>query len=104
MTEQVQLSEVERRGSQRFEMATTGQIILMSGARISFNIEDISERGARLRLSKMVVLTSEFLIDIFSPCRTKVKRCNVRRTWQKHGVVGVKFVTSNVIELEEPLA
>lgn len=91
----------DRRITPRYDMATDGQVVMMSGARVPFKIVNISQRGAQLRLEKMVVLNSEFMVDVFSPCRTKVKRCDARRTWQKHGLVGVKFITSRVIDLDQ---
>ena len=94
------VNETERRIVDRFDIDTDGQIILPSGSRIPFSIADVSKRGAQLKLQQMIVLPSEFVIDITSPDRKKIKRCDCRRSWQKQGQVGVKFITSRMIELD----
>lgn len=94
------VAEEERRTVDRFDIETDGQVILPSGARIPFTIADISKRGAKLKLKQMLVLPSEFVIDVTSPDRKKVKRCDCQRSWQKQGLVGVKFTTARVITLD----
>ena len=90
----------ERRTVDRFEIATEGHIILPSGSRVPFSIVDISQRGAQLRLNQLIVLPSEFIIDVMSPDRKKVKRCDCKRTWQRNWMLGVKFITARMIELD----
>lgn len=92
----------DQRASDRFNIATDGLVVLQSGARVPFKVIDISQRGARIRLSKMMILSEKFRVDIISPDRMKVKRCDCVRQWQKTADVGLKFLTSETIQLDEP--
>ena len=93
-------NDADKRGAERFEIPTDGQVILPSGSRVPIQVVDISQRGARFKLGRILVLPSEFVIDVTSPDRKKVKRCDCKRTWQRQAEVGVQFITTRVIKLD----
>ena len=81
----------EQRRADRLPMKTDGRIVMASGFKLPFNVIDISPRGAKIKLTQYVVMPDTFVIEIFSPDRTKLKRANAHRQWQRNSDVGVRF-------------
>ncbi|MGB3626341.1 MAG: PilZ domain-containing protein [Henriciella sp.] len=89
----------EHREYVRFQVNTTGTLILDNGFKISFVVKDMSQRGAKLLLSSSVILSDSFTIEIVSPDMQKLKKCKARKQWQRGPLLGVRLVTSETIHL-----
>jgi hypothetical protein len=89
----------DQRDHPRFEVNTSGTLILETGFKIPFIVKDLSQRGAKILLTKTVVLPARFTVEILSPDRLKIKRCASSRQWQRGPLVGVHFLSSQTIKL-----
>ena len=89
----------ENRAHPRFEINTTGTLMLETGFKIPFVVKDMSQRGAKLLLQHSVVLPQRFTIEIVSPDKRKIKRCKSSRQWQRGPLVGVRLLSSETIDL-----
>lgn len=89
----------DERDYPRYEVNTTGTAILDTGFRISFVVKDLSQRGAKILLNKTTILPHTFVVEITSPDKTKLKRCDASRQWQRGPLVGIRLLNSKTIKL-----
>ncbi len=89
----------EHRAHPRFDVNTTGTLILETGFKIPFVVKDMSQRGAKILLSKTLVLPDRFIVEMVSPDRQKIKRCKSSRQWQRGPLVGIRLLSSETIHL-----
>ncbi|MEM5517633.1 PilZ domain-containing protein [Henriciella sp. AS95] len=89
----------EHREYVRFQVNTSGTLILENGFKISFVVKDLSQRGAKLLLSNSVVVPENFVIEIVSPDRQKIKKCKAIKQWQRGPLLGVRLLSSETIAL-----
>lgn len=89
----------EHREHVRFQVNTTGTLILENGFKISFVVKDMSQRGAKLLLSASTVLPENFTIEIVSPDMQKIKKCKAKKQWQRGPLLGVRLLSSQTILL-----
>ncbi len=89
----------ETRIHRRRPYKADGFIALQSGFQFPVETINLSARGARLRLKASVILPDRFVLEVFSPDDTKIKRCECARRWQTGLEVGVRFISSQIIPL-----
>ena len=89
----------DKRDFPRFEVNTSGTLILDTGFKLDFVVKDMSQRGAKILLSKTSILPEAFTVEIVSPDRTKVKRCEAKRQWQRGPLVGIRLLSAKTITL-----
>ncbi|GGB58561.1 PilZ domain-containing protein [Henriciella pelagia] len=89
----------EYREHVRFQINTTGTLILESGFKVTFVVKDISQRGAKLLLSNTFVVPEKFIIEIVSPDHQKIKKCKAAKQWQRGPLLGVRLISSETITL-----
>ncbi|MEL6473708.1 MAG: PilZ domain-containing protein [Pseudomonadota bacterium] len=90
----------EARRAERYDLPSRGELLLPMGGRVKFEVNNISRIGAAIKLANYVIVPTEFIVEIESPDRTKLKRCECRRVWQSGGRVGVRFLSSQVTPLD----
>ncbi|WP_182482341.1 PilZ domain-containing protein [Henriciella barbarensis] len=89
----------DKRDFPRFEVNTSGTLILQTGFKMNFVVKDMSQRGAKILLNKTSILPEAFTVEFVSPDRTKVKRCEARRQWQRGPLVGIRLLSAKTIRL-----
>jgi len=89
----------DNREQPRFEINTTGTLILETGFKIPFVVKDMSQRGAKLLLQHSVVLPARFTVEIASPDHRQIKRGKAARQWQRAPLVGIRLLSSQTINL-----
>lgn len=89
----------EQRDFPRFEVNTTGTLILETGFKMSFVVKDMSQRGAKILLNKTSILPDTFTVEIISPDGSKLKRCDARRQWQRGPLAGIRLLNAKTIRL-----
>ena len=89
----------DNREHPRFDVNTTGTLILETRFKIPFVVKDLSQRGAKILLSKSLIVPDRFIVEILSPTGNKIKRCKAQRQWQRGPLVGVRLLSSETIEL-----
>ena len=89
----------DQRDFPRFEVNTSGTLILETGFKMNFVVKDMSQRGAKILLNKTSILPEAFTVEIVSPDRTKVKRCEAKRQWQRGPLVGIRLLSAKTIAL-----
>ncbi|WP_084399949.1 hypothetical protein [Henriciella aquimarina] len=89
----------ESRAHQRYDLSTTGTLILETGFKISFVVKDMSQRGAKILLESSTILPERFIVEIVSVDRQKIKRCKASRQWQRGPLVGIRLLSSQTISL-----
>ncbi|WP_018147331.1 PilZ domain-containing protein [Henriciella marina] len=90
---------VDKRDFPRFDVNTSGTLILDTGFKLSFVVKDMSQRGAKILLNKTSILPDTFTVEIVSPDRSKLKRCSARRQWQRGPLVGIRLLSAKTITL-----
>lgn len=93
------LAMEDHRKHPRFQVNTTGTIILDTGFKLSFVVKDMSQRGAKILLTNTTVLPKHFIVEIVSPDQQKIKRCKSAKQWQRGPLVGIRLLSSEVIQL-----
>ena len=88
------------REHERFQVNTTGTVILETGFKIPFVVKDMSQRGAKILLPHATVLPSRFVIEIVSPDKRKIKRSKSAKQWQRGPMVGIRLLSSELITLQ----
>ena len=89
----------DKRDFPRFEVNTTGTLILDTGFKLPFLVKDLSQRGAKILLSRTSILPESFVVEIISPDRSKIKRCKAARQWQRGALAGIRLLSSQTIQL-----
>lgn len=89
----------EHREHPRFNVNTSGTLILETGFKIPFSLKDLSQRGAKILLSKTLVLPERFIVEIVSVDQQKIKRCKSHKQWQRGPLAGIRFLSSETIHL-----
>ena len=98
-SEKTSASVADERVYPRYEINTTGTLILETGFKIPFVVKDLSQRGAKILLQKTTILPQSFVVEITSPDKSKIKRCDAARQWQRGPLVGVRLLNSKTIKL-----
>ena len=90
----------DNREHPRFPLDTTGTVILDTGFKIPFSVKDMSQRGAKILLSHATVLPKRFVVEIVSTDKTKLKRCNCSKQWQRGPMLGIRLLSSEMVHLQ----
>ncbi len=89
----------DKRACARKPLPAEGQVRLPGGFHLDIKNRDISPRGARFHLKNHVVLPDTFELELLNPARTRIKRCQCQRRWQRRSEVGVRVLSYEVVSL-----